>query len=343
MKRLISLLTILALGWNASAQRTLKMVVNEVPQNCQRMMPQQCLNVKINGSKQWELFYENIQGFDYQAGYVYELVVTETPRPEPIPADLSKLMYKLVKVVSKKAVPVSDQVVHWKIAKFNGKAPANDNVWIGFSDNLDRLSGQLGCNSFNGALTWNKKKTKVTIGELAGTRMYCEGFMDEEKALSDALRNQTFKLTNKNGVWVWKSKKTTLELEAVTVEKPAVENKSPWEYFSNKKLVVLQVNGTSIGDIPAHIIFDNRSWRFAGNTGCNQVSGGFNSDGTTLNFTEVVSTKKACIDEKITRVERELLEIMRMSGLTVDFAEQVLNVYDVNGRIVLMLAVNEKR
>lgn len=58
----------------------------------------------------------------------------------------------------------------------------------------------MGCNSFHGGITWNKKKTKVTIGELAGTRMYCEGMMDEEKALSDALRNQTFKLSNKNGV-----------------------------------------------------------------------------------------------------------------------------------------------
>jgi heat shock protein HslJ len=343
MKRLFSLLTVFALGWNASAQKTLKMLVHEAPQNCQRMMPQQCLNVKINGAKEWELFYDRIQGFEYQPGYVYQIVVIETPRPEPVPADLSKMTYKLSKIVSQKAVPVSDQVVHWKIAKINGKAPSNENVWLGFSDNLDRLSGQFGCNVFNGGITWNSKKSRVTLGELAGTRMYCEGFMDEEKAISDALRNQTFKLSTKNGVWVWKSKKSTLELEAVTVEKPAIEEKSPWDYFSNKKLVVLQVNGTAIGDIPAHFIFDNRSWRFAGSNGCNQISGGFNSDGTTINFTDVVSTKKACIDENISRVERELMEIIRMSGLTVDFAERVLNVYDVTGRLVLMMVVNDKK
>lgn len=37
------------------------------------------------------------------------------------------------------------------------------------------------------------------------------------------------------------------------------------------------------------------------------------------------------------------MEILRMSGLTIDFAERVLNVYDVTGRLVLMMAVNDKK
>lgn len=64
--------------------------------------PQVCLLVKEGEASDWELFYSQIEGFDYQPGYEYVLQVQKTPVANP-PADGSSIRYTLVKVVSKQA------------------------------------------------------------------------------------------------------------------------------------------------------------------------------------------------------------------------------------------------
>ena len=47
-----------------------------------------------------------------------------------------------------------------------------------------------------------------------------------------------------------------------------------------------------------------------------------------------------CADELVATNEKRFMEILSSQGLTVDFAEQVLNVYDSTGKLVLMFAVD---
>ena len=73
--------------------------------DCVGVGPQKCMVVND------KFFYDSIEGFDYQAGYEYELLVEKTER-ENVPADASKYTYTLVEIVSKEAV-IPDDCATW--------------------------------------------------------------------------------------------------------------------------------------------------------------------------------------------------------------------------------------
>lgn len=70
--------------------------------DCTGVAPQKCLLVKMGDTPDWEFFYNNIEGFDYEEGYEYVLDVKEE-KVENVPADASSLKYTLVKEISKTA------------------------------------------------------------------------------------------------------------------------------------------------------------------------------------------------------------------------------------------------
>lgn len=66
------------------------------------VMKKQCLQVKWKEDQEdWELFYNNIIGFEYETGYIYKLLVEVKQIKNP-PADASSLAYRLIKELDKK-------------------------------------------------------------------------------------------------------------------------------------------------------------------------------------------------------------------------------------------------
>ena len=59
-----------------------------------------CLLVKEQPEAEWRAFYDGIEGFEHQEGYRYEILVYETPVPNP-PRDASSMAHRLVRIVSK--------------------------------------------------------------------------------------------------------------------------------------------------------------------------------------------------------------------------------------------------
>ncbi len=68
--------------------------------DCQGVAPQKCLQIKKNTQKEWEYFYRNIEGFNYEEGYEYVIEVSQEKIKNP-PADGSSIKYKFVKLISK--------------------------------------------------------------------------------------------------------------------------------------------------------------------------------------------------------------------------------------------------
>jgi hypothetical protein len=84
--------------------REVMMRVNYYRQSCQGEGSYDCLLVqqgKQLGSQSWELFYDDIQGFAYEPGYIYTLRVKIEKIQDPL-QDGSDRRYLLVKVLSKK-------------------------------------------------------------------------------------------------------------------------------------------------------------------------------------------------------------------------------------------------
>ncbi|AMA48600.1 hypothetical protein AX766_13205 [Flavobacterium covae] len=66
------------------------------------VMETQCLQIKWDkNQKEWEFLYNNIEGFKYEQGNEYELIIKEEKIPNP-PADGSSIKYTLIKEVYKK-------------------------------------------------------------------------------------------------------------------------------------------------------------------------------------------------------------------------------------------------
>ena len=78
-----------------------ELYVNSRLIDCEGMAPQKCLQVRTSPDTDWELFYGHIEGFTFEPGYRYRLLVDVT-QAENVPADASSVRYSLVEVVEKR-------------------------------------------------------------------------------------------------------------------------------------------------------------------------------------------------------------------------------------------------
>lgn len=77
--------------------------VNHYKEDCVGLIEQECFLVQQEdaiGSDNWTFFYDDIIGFIFIAGFIYDLDVKIEER-NPIPQDIGKYSYTLVKVLSK--------------------------------------------------------------------------------------------------------------------------------------------------------------------------------------------------------------------------------------------------
>ncbi len=65
---------------------------------------QDCLMVYKEGSSRWEFFFEGIEGFDFEPGFIYTLEVRLEDRGTEI-QDVGRYAYHLVKIIEKKKAP----------------------------------------------------------------------------------------------------------------------------------------------------------------------------------------------------------------------------------------------
>lgn len=106
MNRLISSLLLVMLTVLSGCDKTdlkpgiITMQVADHRQDCVGVGPQKCLLVKTDGSTDWELFYSGIEGFVYEEGYEYQLLVKREKIKNP-PADGSSIRYTLIETVEK--------------------------------------------------------------------------------------------------------------------------------------------------------------------------------------------------------------------------------------------------
>lgn len=87
----------------ASPSEAKTLFVHEERVDCEGVAPRRCLQVRESESEEWTYFYSTIEGFDYEEGTRYELLVSIEEVPNP-PADASSLRYTLVEIVSAERV-----------------------------------------------------------------------------------------------------------------------------------------------------------------------------------------------------------------------------------------------
>ena len=71
----------------------------------------------------------------------------------------------------------------WRFERIDGAAPVSERAWLEFR--ADRISATVGCNGLGG--DWRIDGNRIVTGPFMSTRMFCEGVMGQERAVSELL------------------------------------------------------------------------------------------------------------------------------------------------------------
>ena len=165
---------------------------------CEGVGPMNCLQVaRGNGPDgraahgEWQNFYSQIQGFDFQPGPITHLVVRETERdPATVPADASSIAYELVRVVATYGAPTDGLHDIWALDRLNGEAyqSTEGNPHPTLELNLTEMTamGTDGCNNFRGSIA-AAGASELRFGALAGMRKLCPRVQATADAFNRAL------------------------------------------------------------------------------------------------------------------------------------------------------------
>lgn len=74
--------------------------INSQLVHCVGVGPMQCMQVRSDEQQAWTLFYQQIEGFQFEPGYQYQLTVSKEQLTN-VPADAPSLRYRLIKLISK--------------------------------------------------------------------------------------------------------------------------------------------------------------------------------------------------------------------------------------------------
>ena len=86
-----------------STERTEVITIGPYTKTCQGFIEQECFLIYNEERQKWEFFYEGIEGFDFEVGFIYTLKVRLVDRGTEI-QDVGRYAYHLVEVLSKEEV-----------------------------------------------------------------------------------------------------------------------------------------------------------------------------------------------------------------------------------------------
>jgi heat shock protein HslJ len=178
--------------------------------DCIGAAPQKCMLVRENPEDPWKYFYDQIEGFQYAEGYLYELKVTEETAANP-PADSSSLKLKLVEIVSQTPVSAELTGATWMLETLNEQPPLPKSEITAIFNTDGSLYGSAGCNSYTSR--YQVGGNTITIQAAATTRMSCPetGIMEQEtKYLTSLEAAKTFEIVGYRLSLINKDGKVTL-------------------------------------------------------------------------------------------------------------------------------------
>jgi heat shock protein HslJ len=153
--------------------------INSFTVQCEGVAPMTCLQVQesdIPEPGKWNNFYSRIEGFTYEAGYLYKLRIRKEML-ENVPADASSIRYVLVEVLEKTRDPKININDIWAVTAIQGEPvdmhqKRQKDPLIEISLSAMSVMGNDGCNNFNGTIS-KFGDGVVEFGPIAVTRKMC--------------------------------------------------------------------------------------------------------------------------------------------------------------------------
>jgi heat shock protein HslJ len=110
-----------------------------------------------------------------------------------------------------------------------------------------------------------------------------------------------------------------------------------------KKWTLTEMEGRKFNADKPNIEFDRDQKRVSGSGGCNRFSGAFEIDGAMIKFSRIASTKMACLDAEVQRIETKFLELLETTT-RFEIQENTLRLYanDVSVLVLVDRAANSQ-
>jgi heat shock protein HslJ len=297
----------------------------------------------MNPESNYTLFHDQIEGFDFEPGYEYELLVLVEPVENP-PADASSLKYTLVEEVSKTPVTADSATTEdkaapddlmlegstWTLLSYvapDGQlADVLPDTRITAEFNDGQVAGTAGCNRYFGS--YETDGSSLTIGPAGSTMMYCspEQIMLQETAYLATLSivasyeivDAQLHLKNANG--------DTILLFAA--EEPISLTDVTWNlvsYNNGKEAMVSTIIGT---EITADFAEEGA---LTGSAGCNSYTASYETDGEKITIGPAASTRMFCAEpEGIMEQESQYLTALENAAVYMIDSSR-LEIRDANG------------
>ena len=155
--------------------------VNSTKAPCIGLAPTRCLQIQKSDSlnpSSWESFLGTIEGFEYEEGNIYKIIVKEKHlNPADLPADAPSIEYTLVEILEKRQdlkLRINDIWVAIEIKKESLLTDDEELELPQLEINVGdmRYMGNDACNQYNGGII-ELDDQNIRFGIAAGTRMMC--------------------------------------------------------------------------------------------------------------------------------------------------------------------------
>lgn len=184
----------MACNSNTEVQSKMLIIADHL-ENCVGVGPQSCMLVKENPDDEWTYFYDQIEGFEYEEGYTYELLVNEIPVPNPA-ADASSLRYELKNIISKTPTLINDDLVkEWTVIKIKGLEQLSSSPTMIFEKEDTKVAGFAGCNNYFS--TYKVSGNELSFGPAGATRKLCPDMSVEDSFFKNLPNIARFEIVKK--------------------------------------------------------------------------------------------------------------------------------------------------
>lgn len=289
-----------------------------------------CLNVARSenlNEANWENFYSNIDGFNFEEGYLKKIEV-RVEDLEDVPADASSKKYILIKEIEKIEDTRRLLSGEWILADMNNNPINRSIVLPSLSIDLftKQISGSGGCNNYFGKIN-DLGITNIAFGAIASTKKACINQNDIEDEYLAVLGTATqFKV--KNEQLSFYNDEDEKILTFLKKEKQEV-NERLHDIWITKRISGNPINRMTA--IPT-IEFNLTEMRIFGNDSCNEFSGELlEVTEKEIIFGEIAATAKMCNKMEVAdRFHQALSEVV-----TYQLNELNLTLLNENGEEVL--------